>query len=42
MGCPVIAARAGGPVEIVEDGISGLPELDQAMPLPWRRQYEIC
>jgi glycosyltransferase involved in cell wall biosynthesis len=24
MGCPVIAARAGGPVEIVEDGISGL------------------
>ena len=24
MGCPVIAARAGGPVEIVEDGVSGL------------------
>ncbi|MGK7863239.1 glycosyltransferase family 4 protein [Falsiroseomonas sp. E2-1-a4] len=24
MGCPVIAARAGGPMEIVEDGISGL------------------
>ncbi|MDO9499283.1 glycosyltransferase family 4 protein [Falsiroseomonas sp.] len=24
MGCPVIAARAGGPMEIVEDGVSGL------------------
>lgn len=24
MGCPVIAARAGGPMEIVEDGASGL------------------
>jgi glycosyltransferase involved in cell wall biosynthesis len=24
MGCPVIAARAGGPVEIVEEGVSGL------------------
>lgn len=24
MGCPVIAARAGGPMEIVENGISGL------------------
>ncbi|MBR0671752.1 glycosyltransferase [Neoroseomonas soli] len=24
MGCPVIAARSGGPMEIVEDGVSGL------------------
>ena len=24
MGCPVIAARAGGPMEIVEEGVSGL------------------
>lgn len=24
MGCPVIAAKAGGPMEIVEDGVSGL------------------
>lgn len=24
MGCPVIAARAGGPMEIVEDGVGGL------------------